>query len=139
MEKAREFEDEESIAIPANHVLSILQDPNKSKEVVENLHRTGFSRDEIGVFMGAEGVAKLDSASGEKGFLAKLTTSGIDMGDRDSDYIKQYRNAVLKGKAVIAVATKNQEAKDRAKQILKAGGGSFITFFGRFSTELLDL
>ena len=40
---------------------------------MENLHRAGFSRDEIGVFMGAEGVAKLDSASGEKGFLTKLT------------------------------------------------------------------
>jgi hypothetical protein len=53
---------------------------------VENLHRTGFSRDEIGVFMGAEGVAKLDSATGKKGFLAKLTmikTSTIATGNEE--------------------------------------------------------
>jgi hypothetical protein len=80
--------------------------------------------------------AKLDAASGKKGLFAKLATAGVDMGDRDTDYIKRYRRAVLNGRTVIAVAAKNDDARDRARQILKARGARFITFFGRFVTQV---
>jgi hypothetical protein len=66
MKKARKFENEESISIPTNHLLSIFRDSHRSKDVVEALHRSGFSREEIGVLSGEEGVAKFDSASGRR-------------------------------------------------------------------------
>jgi hypothetical protein len=103
MKKARDFENAESIGIPINHLVSILRDSKRSKDVVEALHRGGFSTDEIGVLSGDEGVAKFDSAYGRRGLLAKLATSGVDMGDRDTDYIKEFRDAILNGQTVIIV------------------------------------
>ena len=60
------------------------------------------------------------------------------MGDRDTDYIKRYRTAVRNGQTVIAVAAKDDETRDRARQILKTHGARFITFFGRFVTQVLE-
>jgi hypothetical protein len=91
------------------------------------------------VLSGAKRVVKFDSASGRKGWLAKLATSGVDLGDRDTDYIKEYRDAILNGQTVITVWARDPELKDRARQILKAGGASFITFFGPFATEVPDV
>jgi hypothetical protein len=55
-EKVREFENEESIATPINHLLSIFWDSNALKSVIEALHRSGFSRDDIGVLSVEEGL-----------------------------------------------------------------------------------
>jgi hypothetical protein len=78
------------------------------------------------------------AATGKKGFFAKMLTSGVDMGDRDTEYFKQYRKALLEGHTVIGVEAKNDETRDEVKQILKTHGARFITFFGRFVTEVLE-
>ena len=92
----------------------------------------------MGVPTEMEDASKLDAASGNKGFFAKLVTSGIDRGDKDTDYIKRCRRSLLNGPTVIAVATKDDEERNKARQILKAQGARFITFFGRFVTEVLE-
>ena len=81
---------------------------------------------------------RLDAATGKKGLFAKIFTSGVDMGDRDTEYFKQYRNALLAGRTVVGVVAKNDETKNEARQILKQGGASFITYFGRFVTEVME-
>jgi hypothetical protein len=138
MEQASEFDDQESLIIPADHILAIILDPDQATGIVETLKRNGFSPNDIGVLSGMEDAAKLDAACGKKGFFAKLATAGVDLGDRDTDYIKQYRRAVLNGRTVMAVAAKDNDARDRARQILRAGGARFITFFGRFVTQVLE-
>ena len=60
------------------------------------------------------------------------------MGDRDTDYLKQYRGALLNGRTVIGVVAKDDEARNNARKILKQRGARFITFFGRFVTEVLE-
>jgi hypothetical protein len=137
MEKASEFDDRASLTIPANHLLAIIMDSGEAGGIVEDLKNNGFSSDDIGVLAELEDAAKLAAASGKKGLLAKLVT-GIDIGDRDTDYIKQYRRAVLNGRTVIAVMAKNDEARKKARKILKARGARFIAFFGEFGTELLE-
>jgi hypothetical protein len=134
MKKASEFDDQESLAIPVNHVLAIIMDSEDARDVVETLNHSGFSPDDIGVLKGMEDAAKLDAASGQNGLL----TSGVDMGDRDTDYIKQYRRALLNGRPVIAVVAKDDDDRNKARQILKTRGARFITFFGRFVTEVLE-
>jgi hypothetical protein len=112
-------------------------DSGEAGGIVEDLKNNGFSSDDIGVLAELEDAAKLAAGSGKKGLLAKLVT-GIDIGDRDTDYIKQYRRAVLNGRTVIAVMAKNDEARKRARKILKARRARFIAFFGEFVTELLE-
>jgi hypothetical protein len=97
MEQASEFDDQESLIIPADHILAIIMDSDEATGIVETLKRNGFSPNDIGVLSGMEDAAKLDAACGKKGFFAKLATAGVDLGDRDTDYIKQYRRAVLNG------------------------------------------
>ena len=67
-----------------------------------------------------------------------MLTSGIDMGDRDTEYFKQYRRALMEGSTMIGVEVKNDERRDEVRQILKTHGARFITFFGRFVTEVLE-
>jgi hypothetical protein len=138
MEKASEFDDRESLTLSADQVLAIIMDSDEARGIVETLNRNGFSSEDIGVLTGTEDAEKLDGATGRKGFFAKLLTSGVDMGDRDTDYIKLYRRALLNGRILVGVVARNDESRNKARKILKAGGARFITFFGRFVTEVLE-
>ena len=138
MKTANEFDDQESVPVPDNHVLAIVRDSDEARAIVETLNANGFSPEEIGILTGTADAEKLDAATGKKGFFAKMVTSGIDMGDRDSEYFKQYRNALLEGRSVLGVVAKNEQTRNTARQILKERGATFITFFGRFVTEVLE-
>jgi hypothetical protein len=137
MEKATEFDDQEPVKLP-NHMLAILSSEDGPESILEALNRDGFSSEDVGVMMGADDAAKLDALCGKKGFFAKLATSGVDMGDRDTDYIKQYRKALMEGRSVIAIEAKDEEARVDARRILKSAGAHFVTYFGQFVTEVLE-
>jgi hypothetical protein len=138
MEKATKFDDKESLTVPANQILAILTDSDEANRVVRALNENGFSSDEVGLLTGTADAEKLDAAAGKQGFLSKLFTAGMEMGDRDTDYIKQYRRALLNGRTVLGVVAKDDETRSKARKVLKAGGARFITYFGRFVTEVLD-
>jgi hypothetical protein len=44
--------------------------------------------------------------------LAKLATYGPEKRERDSEYVKQYRQALLDGKLVLAIADKGEQLRD---------------------------
>jgi hypothetical protein len=139
MEKASEFDNRKSLTLPVDHLLAIVRDADEAISIVENLNHAGFAPDDVGVLADKEDAAKFDAACGKKGLVAKLATAGVDLGDRDTDYLKRYRRAVLNGRTVIAVAAKDDDARDKAKQILETHGARFITFFGRFVTQVLKI
>ena len=138
MAQANEFDDRETLTTPANHILAIVADSEEAKGIVDTLNDHGFAPEDIGILAGIEDAGTLDAASGKKGLFTKLLAPGIDMGDRDTDYIKQYRRAVLNGRTVIAVATENDEVRKKARHILKRHGARFIIFFGQFVTQVLE-
>jgi hypothetical protein len=138
MEKASEFDDKDSLTVPVNHILAIVENRMEAEVVISTLHKNGFPPDEVGILAGTEDSSKLDAATGKKGLFAKLATTGVDAGDRDTDYIGKYRRALLNGRTVIGVVATNDETRNEARQILKVGRARFITFFGRFATEVLE-
>ena len=138
MDKASEFDGQRSRAIPANQVLAIITDSDEARSIVGALRQSGFSSDDIGILTGKEDAEKLDVAAGKKGLFAKLLSSGLEMGDRDTDYLKLYRRALLNGRAVLGVTAKNDEARSSARKILKARGARLVVFFGQFVTEVLE-
>jgi hypothetical protein len=138
MKTATKFDDQESLPVPDNHIFAIVPDSEGAQAIVKTLNGNGFSPEEIGILTGAPDAERLDAATGKKGLFAKIFTSGVDMGDRDTEYFKQYRNALLAGRTVVGVVAKNDETKDQVRQILKQGGASFITYFGRFVTEVME-
>ena len=138
MKSATKFDDQESLPVSDNQILAIMTNPEEAKVIVETLNRSGFSPDDIGLLTGTVDAEKLDAPTGKKGFFAKILTSGIDMGDRDTEYLKQYRKALLEGHTIIGIGAKNDETRDQVRQILKAHGARFVILFGRFATEVLE-
>jgi hypothetical protein len=138
MKKASKFDDKESLTVPANQILAIITESGDADDLVRALNENGFSSDEIGILTGTEDAERLDAAAGKQGFLSKLFTAGVEMGDRDTDYLKQYRRALLNGRTVIGVVARDDEARTKARKVLKAGGARFLTYFGQFVTEVLD-
>ena len=138
MKRANEFDDRETLTIPTNHIMAIVDGPEEAREIVESLNQHGFAPDDIGILAGMEDAGKLDAAAGEKGLFAKLLTSGVEIGDRDTDYIKRYRRAVLNGRTVVAVMAKSDAARKKAAHLLKFRGARFITFFGQLVTQVLE-
>jgi hypothetical protein len=138
MKKASKFDDKESLTVTANQILAIITESGDADDLVRALNENGFSSDEIGILTGTEDAERLDAAAGKQGFLSKLFTAGVEMGDRDTDYLKQYRRALLNGRTVIGVVARDDEARTKARKVLKAGGARFLTYFGQFVTEVLD-
>jgi hypothetical protein len=138
MKKASKFDDKESLTVPANQILAIITESGDADDLVRALNENGFSSDEIGILTGTEDAERLDAAAGKQGFLSKLFTAGVEMGDRDTDYLKQYRRALLNGRTVVGVVARDDEARTKARKVLKAGGARFLTYFGQFVTEVLD-
>ena len=84
----------------------------RKQKSLSKLYRSGFSPNDIGLLTGTTDAGKLDAATGKKGFFAKMLTSGVDKGDSDTEYFKQYRRALLDA-AVIGVDAKNDATQDR--------------------------
>jgi hypothetical protein len=113
MKSASKFDDQESLPVPDNHILAIIKNPDEAKVIVETLNGSGFAPDDIGLLTGEADGEKLDAVTGRKGFFAKMLASGVDMGDRDTEYFKQYRRALLEGHTVIGVEAKTTRRATR--------------------------
>jgi hypothetical protein len=50
-----------------------------------------------------------------------------------------YERALRDGRTVLAVGAKSDADKRRVHEILRARGGHFTNYYGRFATEELDL
>jgi hypothetical protein len=87
MDEARDFEDEESLGHPRNQVYAIIDDAENARRAAKELNSIGIEPANIGLLIGKEDATKLDAATGEHGFLAKAARIGLELGDRDTDYL----------------------------------------------------
>jgi hypothetical protein len=136
--EATNFEGKESLGTPVNQVFAIIDPADRVQEAVQALKEAGIKPDEIGVLNGPSDAEKLDAAIGKEGPLAKLASTGADFGDKDTDYLGEYRKALSEGHAVVAVTAKKGEAREELGEILKLHGARFINSFGRFIIERLE-
>jgi hypothetical protein len=138
MDQAKEFDDKDSVAYPANRIFAVFDEHNRARKTVSLLNEEDFRPGEVDLLSGLADARKLDAASGETGLFAKLVTFGTDIRDRDTDYVKQYRQALYDGKSVLAVVAKGEQMRDHVRHILKSQGAHFVVLFGRFTVEILE-
>jgi hypothetical protein len=138
MQEASAFEGEQSLSHPEDQVYAIFDDVNKGRAAVTALNRQGIEPEKIGFLVGDQGSAKLDAATGKAGFLSRVAHMGLEMGDRDADYLSQYQKALSEGCAVIAVVVRDRNHKLEIRDLLKAYGARAITYFGQLSTEVWE-
>jgi hypothetical protein len=138
MDEATDFEDEESLGHPRSQVYATFHDEETARRAAKELNQIGIEPAGIGLLVGNEDAAKLDAATGEHGFLAKVARMGLEMGDTDTDYLAYYRRALLEGYAVIAVVTHDDASRTKVRTLLRTYGAHAMTYFGQFSTEVWE-
>ena len=80
MDEAIDFEDEESLGHPRNQVYAIIDDPENARRAAKELNSIGIEPANIGLLIGKEDATKLNAATGEHGFLAKVARIGLEFG-----------------------------------------------------------
>jgi hypothetical protein len=95
MDQAKEFDDKDWGAYPADRIFAVFDEHNRARKTVSLLNEEDFRPAEVGLLSGLADARKLDAASGETGLFAKLPIFGVDMGDRDSDTSKNTAKCCL--------------------------------------------
>lgn len=138
MDAATDFKDEESLGHPRDQVYVIFNGADQAQRAAQELNQMGIEPAKIGFLLGKEDAAKLDAATGEHGFLAKIARVGLEMGDSDVDYLAYYRRALREGKAVISVVVSDQASREKVRKLLKDCAAHAMTYFGQFTTEIWE-
>ena len=122
---------------PTFNVTAVLEHMSDVFSAVWSLARSGFSEEQISVFVGRDGLAKLDLHGEEHGMLARVvraleTLTAEDQANRDAE------TALKEGRIYLAVSTDGtDQQKAKAERILRAHNAQKIRFFGRWMVERL--
>src|SRR5262249_32345339 len=122
---------------PIYNVTAVLEHISDVFSVVQSLEQSGFPEDQISVFIGQDGLAKLDLHGKEHGMLARVGRA-LESLTAEAEANREAEAALKKGRIFIAVSTDgSDQQKTRVEQILKAHNGHKLHFFGRWTVERL--
>ena len=127
------------IAYPDRAVLAVVDEPSAAEAAARDLAEAGFDAGTITVLEGPEGAGRIDGmgrAHGLGGRLQRLLAFTVM--DQLPDFVL-YERALRDGRSVLIVRAPGDADKRRAHEILRAHGGHFANYYGRFATEELDL
>ena len=138
MNQTNQVSEKNPISYPAKRIFAIFDEHNCARRTASILFEEGFRPAEVDLLSNLADRQKLNSGSGETGLLAKLATYGPEKRDRDNEYVKQYRQALLDGKLVLAIADKGEQLRDHVRHILKSQRAHSLVLFDGFIMEVLD-
>jgi hypothetical protein len=116
-------------------LLAVLDSPEGLAAATRALGQIGMDAVAIEVFTGDEGAAAFDASGGKHGPFARLLrTVQFTLMDQMPDFA-YYEAAARQGRSVISVKPRNEAQMRRVVDVLRANGGHFINYFGRFTTE----
>lgn len=129
--------DESPLRYPEDRVLAIVDSVDDVTAVVGELTRSGFLRSEVTVMHGPAAADKLGASTGRTGladFVMRLVSS-IGLPNDETKVKDAYEDALRDGRFVVLVLAPTDERKTLAGRALRAHGGRFINFMGRFLIE----
>jgi hypothetical protein len=127
------------IAYPERAVLAVIDDATAAAAAVRDLREGGFDPSAITTLEGAEGAARIDGMGRAHGLRARLRRLlAFTVMDQLPDFVL-YERALRDGRSVVMVRAPREAEKRRARELLRAHGGHFTNYYGRFATEELDL
>jgi hypothetical protein len=122
---------------PIYNVTAVLENISDVFAVVQSLEKSGFSEDQISVFIGQDGLAKLDLHGKEHGVLARVVRA-LESLTAEAEANREAEAALKQGRIFIAVSTDgSNQQKANVEQILKAHDAHKLHFFGRWTIERL--
>ncbi len=123
------------IGYPTDHLLAVLPDPTAAALAAADLAHLGIPDADISILRGEEGVRRLDGTGAHHGPFARLGRAlSFTVMDQMPD-MAWYEGAVRGGAAVVMTRIRGDDHKAAATHALRAHGGHFINYYGRFSTE----
>jgi hypothetical protein len=127
------------ISYPDRAVVAVIDDANEAAAAARDLEEAGFEVRAITVLEGAEGAARMDGMGRAHGLGSRLRRLlAFTVMDQLPDFVL-YERALRDGRSVLIVRAPRDADKRRAHGIVRAHGGHFANYYGRFATEELDL
>ena len=127
------------IAYPDRAVVAVIDEPSAAAAASRDLQETGFEAVAITVLEGPEGADRIDGMGRAHGIGSRLRRLlAFTVMDQLPDFVL-YERALRDGRTVLIVRAPADADKRRAHGILRAHGGHFANYYGRFATEELDL
>ncbi|MFL5757451.1 MAG: hypothetical protein ACJ77N_14300 [Chloroflexota bacterium] len=127
-----------SLTYRTDHVLGVIDDAADAAAVARALVAAGFDVADVTVLRGAEGAERLEQREGPRGHWTRLLRAVQFLTMDQMPDFPAYVAALEDGRAVVAVKVTGREELDRARTVLEEGGGHFLNYFGRYSTEELS-
>jgi hypothetical protein len=123
---------------PHRCVTSIFESRDELKRVLEDLTVADFHKNEVEVFVGDDGVEKLDVTAKNHGIVARLLRNVEQFFTDETDHLLRTERALRRGGFSIDVFTSgNVEKKAMAARIMKAHGAREVYYWGRWFIEEL--
>jgi hypothetical protein len=125
------------IGYPTDHMLAAFPDPTSAAAAASAVAIAGIPSTAISVLRGAVGARRLDGTGASHGALARTRRLvSFTLMDQLPD-MAWYERAVLDGGAVLMVRVRGDGPKAAVLEAMRANGGHFINYYGRFATEEL--
>ena len=122
---------------PIYNVTAVLEHISEVFSVVQSLEKDGFSEDQISVFIGQDGLTKLDLHGKEHGILARVVRA-LESLTAEAEANRNAEEALKEGRIFVAVSTDgSDQQKAKIERILKSHNAQKLHFFGRWTVERL--
>jgi hypothetical protein len=127
------------IAYPIDKVVGFIDDLGDVKAALGDLRAAGFKAEDIQVLTGEEGARRIDVNGDEHGELAHILRSiQKTLGDYEIPHAKRHEQELLAGHFGIGVTAKDEEDRNKVRDIPKSHNGHFVNFYGRWVMEPLE-
>lgn len=127
---------------PTNKVVGSIDAAGDAKDAMRDLTTAGFAVSEVELLTDEEGAARIGmSREGHEGMVHVHVYDSTQKVPAfyDSPVIARRVEQELRASHyLIGVVAEDEEARERAREILKSHGGHFINFYGRFAAEGLE-
>ena len=120
-----------------NKVVGVMDDKARVDAARAALSSIGITDEMIEVFCGLEGERNLDLKGESHGFLNHISRIFEHVRQVDGSHMDRYEKELIAGHCVIQVYTGDSEAREQAKDLLKASGAHFINAYTAWTTEVL--
>jgi len=118
---------------PMHRVVAIMDDDSQVEAVLRELQRVGVEVSAVNVLSGPEGARLLDPSGIDHGLRGRLLRLGQQT-TYEIDVLRTHERALQDGRHVIYVPVRD-ENRTQVIDILRAAGGRYLLYFGRWSVE----
>jgi hypothetical protein len=119
-----------SAIVPSNHVIGLVSGSAAAAEVAAELRQRGFDHPII-----ASGDKLTDRLEAESGLMSRALQKLFGHLSEETNYLRQYEEAVRRGQTVVAVKAEDEETVDAAREVLEKHGAADIRFFGQLAVK----